>query len=323
MYPRLTVVAAGPACTIQDSGRFGYLRYGVTPSGPMDWMAHRMANRAVRNPPGGGCIEAGPGGIVLRADVAPVRLGLAAPGFAALRDGRPVPACGRVTLRPGETLAILPGAAGVWAYVAVAGGFGLAEALGSVSTSLRARLGPFGGRGLRAGDRLRCRQRASAHLPDAPLPALPAGPGVIRFVPGPQAEAVTAESLDEFCAAAYAVAPRSDRMAMRLTGPRLTHSAGHDIVSDGIAMGAIQVPGDGLPLVLMADRQPTGGYPKIGTVIRADLPALAQTRTGHRVRFAMTGVAAAVEALRAALLQVDALAATKDGPGGTAGKAEV
>ncbi|MCX7889970.1 MAG: biotin-dependent carboxyltransferase family protein [Rhodobacteraceae bacterium] len=309
MTPRLHVVEAGPGCTIQDAGRHGYLRFGVTPAGPMDWMSHRLANRAVRNPPGGGCIEAGPGGIVLRAEFAPVALGIAAPGFAVARDGSPVPACGRITLGPGQTLAVLPGRDGVWAYLAAAGGFDLVADLGSVSTDVRSSLGPFGGRALRPGFRLRCRQRAGAFAPDCAAAAPDIRRTFIRFVPGPQAESVTEEGLASFCSSPYAVAPRSDRMAWRLAGPRLAHRRGHDIVSDGIALGAIQVPGDGLPLVLMADRQPTGGYPKIGTVIRADLPALAQTRTGRTVRFRAVEIDEAVAALGEARGAVEQAAA--------------
>jgi allophanate hydrolase subunit 2 len=133
--------------------------------------------------------------------------------------------------------------------------------------------------------------------------------GPIRFVPGPQDDWFAPHTVQDLAGTTYTLSARSDRMAYRLSGPALVHAKGHDIVSDGIAMGAIQVPGDGLPLVLMADRQPTGGYPKIGTVIRADLPRLAQMRPGQALRLAPVGVEAAVEALRAALVDAAGLAA--------------
>ncbi len=131
----------------------------------------------------------------------------------------------------------------------------------------------------------------------------------IRVIPGPQDDHFTEDALATFLSADFTLSPQSDRMGYRLTGPRLTHRAGHDIVSDGIAFGSVQVPGDGQPIVLMADRQPTGGYPKIATVIRADLPRLAQTRPGATLRFQAVTVAEAVAALAKATLTPEAIRA--------------
>jgi biotin-dependent carboxylase-like uncharacterized protein len=301
----LTVTRAGPACSVQDAGRRGYLRFGVTPSGPMDWIAHATANILVGNAPGMAAIEAGPGGIDLAAGASPLRVGIAARGFAVRLDGRDLPAFCAVTVPPGGRLTLRAGEWGVWAYVAVAGGIDLPPVMGSHATHLRSGIGPVPGGALCDGAVLPC--GAGADLPDQVLPDDPAPPAVIRFVPGPQAEAFTQAGFETFCGSPYTVTPRIDRMAWWLSGARIAHARGHDIVSDGIALGAIQVPGDGQPLILMADRQPTGGYPKIGTVIRADLPAVAQARPGSSLRFAPVGVDEAVEALRAVVARLGRL----------------
>jgi biotin-dependent carboxylase-like uncharacterized protein len=298
MKAALHVLKAGPGCTLQDAGRFGWLRYGVTPAGPMDWIGHGTANLLAGNPAGEGALEIGPGGIVLTAETAPVGLGIAADGFAADVDGRPLPGRAALRLAPGERLTIRPGAFGVWAYLAVAGGFAIPPVMGSLSTHLRSGIGPLDGRAVATDQRLPC--HAATHARSLALPGATPWPTVLRFIPGPQREAFTGAGFATFCEATFRVGARSDRMGYRLEGPAVAHASGHDIVSDGIVFGAIQVPGDGQPIVLMADRQPTGGYPKIGTVIRADLPALAQARAGTGLRFRAVTVDAAVAALAAA-----------------------
>jgi 5-oxoprolinase (ATP-hydrolysing) subunit C len=297
MTTGLRVVSAPPGATVQDAGRHGYLRYGVTPAGPMDWRGQVTANRLAGNPPDSAVIEIGPGGIVLAAEGQAIRIGLCVPGFEAMRDAAPLPARVALTLQPGQQLSVRPGAGHVWGYLAVAGGLALAPVMGSLSTHLRSGIGPIGA--LAKGDLLPCLPGTDA--PPMCLPDVAPPPRLLRFVPGPQAEAFSDAGFAALCTGPYEVSTQSDRMGYRLTGPRIAHARGHDIVSDGIAMGAIQVPGDGQPIVLMADRQPTGGYPKIGTVIRADLPALAQCRPGTKVHFAPVTVEEAVAALRAAL----------------------
>jgi biotin-dependent carboxylase-like uncharacterized protein len=305
----LRLLHAGPACTVQDAGRPGYLRFGVTPAGPMDWIAHQMANILAGNPVEGAAIEIGPGGLALAAEGGPVRIGLSARGFRVRRDGSDLPARVALTLQPGARLEIAPGHAALWAYLSPSGGFDAAPVMGSLATHLRSGIGPFGGGALAPGQVLALRPAAGEAEDWALLDPAPPTAGPIRFIPGPQDDYFSPETLAGFAAADYTVGPRSDRMAYRLIGPALAHARGHDIVSDGIALGAIQVPGDGLPLVLMADRQPTGGYPKLGTVIRADLPRLAQMRPGQPLRFAPATVEEAVRALRAAIPSAAALRA--------------
>jgi biotin-dependent carboxylase-like uncharacterized protein len=298
----LRVLSAGPLCTLQDAGRTGWLRYGVTPAGPMDWISHATANLFAGNPAGAGAIEIGPAGIKLQAEGGSLRIGLAARGFSVRLGIHVLPTRMALTLREKEVLTIAPGHEGQWAYLSLAGGFDLAPVMGSHATHTRSAIGPCGGAALKAGQVLGARQNAPADAPDMAWIAPPAPwSGIIRYVPGPQAGHFSDQTHADFAAATWSVSARSDRMGYRLDGPVLSHAKGHDIVSDGIALGAIQVPGDGRPIVLMADRQPTGGYPKIGCVIRADLPILAQRRSGQGVQFKPVSIDGAVAALRAAV----------------------
>jgi 5-oxoprolinase (ATP-hydrolysing) subunit C len=310
--PHLRILSAGPACTLQDAGRMGLLRYGVTPAGTMDWIARREANALAGNDPDAAVIEIGPGGIALRADGSDVRLGLSAAGFLPRIGEMAMPARIAMTLRDGETLTIRPGPSHVWACLAVSGGFDVAPVLGSLSTHLRSAMGPLGGRALQTGDTLPVSTAAeAARLPPMVPAARDPAPSdlLIRVIPGPQNDHFTEDALATFLSADFTLSPQSDRMGYRLTGPRIAHRAGHDIVSDGIAMGSVQVPGDGQPIVLMADRQPTGGYPKIATVIRADLPRLAQSRPGGSLRFRAVTVDEAVAALAKATLTPEVIRA--------------
>jgi 5-oxoprolinase (ATP-hydrolysing) subunit C len=275
----LQIEAAGPGVTLQDGGRHGYLRFGITAAGPMDPLMHATANRAAGNPLDATAIEISTGGVTVGAAGGSLGLALVAPGFRIALDGAALPGAVALTLEPGQVLAVRAGDAGAWGYLAVLGRLDVAPVLGSTATHTRSGLGGLDGRGLNAGDR----------LPVAD----------IRIVPGPQDDYFAPDQMAAFLAGPWTVSPRGDRMACFLDGTPLTHARGHDIVSDGVAMGAIQVPGNGLPIVLMADRQSTGGYPKIATVIGPDLGRLAQLRGGSRVRFQSVTVPEAVAARRA------------------------
>ncbi len=216
-------------------------------------------------------------------------------------DGAALPGAVALTLEPGQSLAVRAGDAGSWGYLAVLGRLDVAPILGSTATHTRSALGGLDGRGLAAGDRLPVAEGRPGE--DAPhslaAPWLQRDGREIRVVLGPQDDYFAPDQIAAFLAGPWTVSPRGDRMACFLDGTPLTHAKGHDIVSDGVAMGAIQVPGNGLPIVLMADRQSTGGYPKIATVIGPDLGRLAQVRGGAEVRFRSVTVAEAVAARRA------------------------
>jgi biotin-dependent carboxylase-like uncharacterized protein len=296
MSAALRIRSAGPGVTIQDAGRPGYLRYGVTPAGPMDVGALAAANLALGAPPGAAAIEVSLGGVALEAEGAAIGLAVAGGDFDLRLDGLALPRACALALEPGSVLTIRAGRAGAWCYVAIAGRLDLPPALGSLSTHTRSGLGGLEGRGLEAGDRLALVDLRSP--PQEPLalaaPWLAEEAGPVRVILGPQQDRFTAEAIGAFLGEPWRLSPRSDRMAYRLEGRTLVHSDGHDIVSDGVALGAVQVPGDGAPFVLMADRQPTGGYPKIANVIGADIGRLAQMRPGEALRFRAVSIEEAV-----------------------------
>ena len=308
MSGHLRVIAPGLMTTVQDLGRPGYQRLGVPPSGALDPVALRAANLLVGNPATTAALEMARTGATFMVEADSVRVALAG----ARAEIEPAAGDTRLRLNPLESARLLRGqrlrvvlTGGAVAYLAVEGGFALREVMGSLSTLTRAAIGGFAGRALRTGDLLPLRHRAATEREELALPLLPllrapsAGQaGRIRVVLGPQDDHFSAAGLQTLLSATYTITQASDRMGMRLAGPALEHAQGYDIVSDGIATGAIQVPGDGLPIVLLADRQTTGGYPKIATVISADIPALGRLSPGARVAFAAVTVAAAEAAAR-------------------------
>ena len=313
MNAGLRVLHAGPGITIQDAGRWGYLRYGVTPAGPMDALAHEAANLAAGGAAGAAALEISVGGLDVVAEGAEIGVAIVSSGFRIALDGTALPGDSVVTIAAGHVLSIRAGAVGAWAYLAPFGRIEATAELGSLSMHVRSGMG---GGGVRAGDLI-----ALAEL--RPGPSAPQGlaqfrascAAPIRFVAGPQDDYFDAANVARFLEGPWRISARSDRMAYALEGPRIAHAKGFNIVSDGVAFGAIQIPGDGLPLVQMADRAPTGGYPKIGTVIAADLGRFAQMRPGASLRFAEATVEQAVAAWRAARADmIGALAAPHAGP---------
>ena len=289
--------------SLQDKGRIGHQRFGVSPAGAMDPAALAIANALVGNPLESAAIELAVFGAMLRAEGGAVRVALAGADMVLETDGTPVLPLTSVTLSDGQHLLIKPARAGVFAYLAVAGGFGGERDLGSLSHHARSGLGP---KRLVAGDRIEVEGGAPAG-PERQLvggmPPRPSGP--IRVILGPQDDYFTEAGIRTFLSEPYTISTEADRMGYRLTGPKIAHGKGFNIVSDAIVTGAIQVPGSGAPIVLMTDRQTTGGYPKIAVVTRADLPRLAQMRPGSVVRFAVVTRAEAIELLKAEARRLD------------------
>ena len=312
MSAALKIIAAGPGVTLQDAGRHGYLRYGVTAAGPMDRLAMATANRAVGAAPGATAIEISLGGIELTADGSALAVAIAGGTFEVSIDGQRLPSAVRLALTLGAKLRIRAGADGAWCYLAVGGRIDVPPMLGSNATHTRSSLGGIGGRALAAGDVLPVRDVSSPAPGAAALaaPWLDRSDEPIRVILGPQDDYFSREQIRAFCGELWTISHRCDRMAYFLDGAQIAPANGLDIVSDGIVMGAIQVLGDGRPMVLMADRQVTGGYPKIATVIGPDQGRLAQMRPGSPVRFAVTTVDAAVEARRAERALLDAAVET-------------
>ena len=291
----LAVVAAGPHVSLQDAGRRGATRYGVPPSGPMDEVAHRVANVAVGNPPDATAIELSQGGLVLECRRGAVTVAVAGGGFVvggSGDDGWLVR-----TLRVGEVLEVRPGDWGSWAYVAVAGEIAATTWLGSTATHP-----PFGrgGRVLAAGDELEVRAPRVDPLLEGPLPVPQFAQPVGRYqvVLGPQADHFEPAAVDALLASGFRVTSAYDRQGVRLEGPELALRGGLSIPSEPMVVGSIQVAGDGVATVLLADHQTTGGYPKIAVVVSAQLAQFAQQRPGDVVRFEAVSAANALAATR-------------------------
>lgn len=310
----LKVLAAGLHTTVQDLGRIGWQRLGVPVSGALDAIALRLGNALVGNPPEMAVLEILYGGPTLEVAAGLARVAAAGVGASLLIEGQTrhtLPAWRSVALPQGEVFRIAPGPDSVCAYLAVEGGLAVPSVLGSASTLARAGFGGFDGRALRPGDLVplavaRAPSRAEQRLPRPPA----AADRPIRIVLGPQQECFTEEAVALLLGAEFRVSASADRMGMRLDGPRLRHRQGWDIVSDAIATGAIQVPGSGQPVVLLADHQTTGGYPKIATVISADLPLVGRRRPGDALRFAAVTAEEAEELARNAEQQLAAMIAS-------------
>lgn len=299
----LAVVAAGPLSTVQDAGRVGYQRYGVSVAGAADPLLHAAANVLAGNPPDAGAVEFTLSGDTLRAEGGACRVAVAgdAPLFI---DDAPVASWSSHTLAEGQTLRVGALRSGMRGYLAAAGGFALEPMLGSVSTHVRNHLGGLDGGRLKPGDRLPLAGGGGGGgggaEPEMILdPAeLPLRGEVLRVVLGPQEDHFTADGIATFLSGRYTLSHEADRMGCRLQGPAIAHARGFNITSDGIPLGAVQVPGTGQPIVMLADRQTTGGYPKIACVIAADTAALAQKRPGEAVRFQAVSQAEALRAHR-------------------------
>jgi len=284
---KLVVTAIGPASSVQDRGRVGTQRYGLAPSGAMDQLALVAANTLLGNEPFAGCIEIGPFTAAFTAREGAVRVALAGAARSADVGGRAVAIDASVTIAEGETLTLGFARGGAFTYLAIEGGIDGEKTFGSVAVNQRAGLGSPYPRPLQAGDELPA--KAASSLPERRI-ELPASSGPIRVVLGPQDDEFSAEAKTLFLDSEWKISATSDRMGYRLEGPVITHLHGHNIVSDGTVNGSIQIPGNGAPIVLMSDRNTTGGYPKIATVISADFGRLAQTPAGTGFRFKAVSV---------------------------------
>ncbi|MEW6285227.1 MAG: biotin-dependent carboxyltransferase family protein [Chloroflexota bacterium] len=300
----LEILEVNGLATIQDAGRTGWRKFGVPASGPMDWFAFRAANRLAGNDLNAAALEIGMGGIVLRA-LRDCVIAVAGVGYSLSVYIWDFPLWSSYYVRGGWTVRLDKLDSGMWAYLAVSGGVQTPPVLGSASTYLRGPFGGFDGRRLQTGDVLKCgapsrplTDLAARTLPAEARPAYSDTP-TLDVIMGPQDKYFTDESTAAFLAHDYTVSPTSDRMGCRLEGPALTHRGGTELLSEGMTMGAIQVPAGGQPIIMMADCPTTGGYPKIGTVISADLPLLAQCVPGRsKIRFRRTTVAKAQKKYR-------------------------
>lgn len=298
----LRVERAGPLALLQDAGRFGVRRLGVTQGGPADLHAWAWANRLVGNPWGCAVLEITLGaGLTLVAEHDMV-LAVAGADLEAMLDGRPVALWQAFRISAGQRLGFGTPRNGIRAYLAVAGGFRAEPVLDSVACVQRDRLGGLDGQGskLATGDRLpvlleaqqlEAQQRPMpAGAPPRPEAARPdyRAPPQLALVPGAQISAFDGGSLYQAFNSPWQVDPRADRMGVRLQGPKLLCDL-QSMISEGIALGAVQVPPDGQPIVLLNDRQTIGGYPRLGTLTPLACSRLAQCAPGQEVRLVAEG----------------------------------
>jgi biotin-dependent carboxylase-like uncharacterized protein len=285
----LRIIRAAPLATIQDAGRFGMLRHGVSASGPMD----RGAFAALG---GGSAIEFSSGGIAFTVEGGVCRAAFGGGRFRLAVSGKKRKWPATAALNDGDVVEIVTGPEGNYGYVRFDREIDVPLVLGSRATNLVAGLGGFGGRALRPGDTITLSDPVRLGTPDVTAGA----EGPIRIAWGLHADLFTPDLRTRFLESAFTVTSRMDRMGVRLADPGdvFANTRALSLVSDAIVPGDIQILGDGTPIVLMRDHQPTGGYPRIATVISADLDRFAQLRPGAEVRFA----AVTLDKARAALL---------------------
>ena len=286
--------------TFQDSGRRGFASYGVPTSGPMDWFAHQAANSLVGNSVNAPIVEIGMGEAVFRAKRNCI-LAVTGAGYEVLNYVWTFPLWTSFFVRAGWVVHVKKKSGGNWAYLAAAGGFEVETVLNSRSTYLRGGLGES----IHAGDILQTGKPsnellklAARNFPVEKYMAYSQSP-VIEVIPGPQNERFTEEGFLTFLNSEYTLSASFDRMGYRLDGSPIQHSAGADLISEGIMMGSIQVPANGQPIVMMADSPTTGGYSKIASVVKTSLPLLAQCEAGvSKIRFKEITVEEAQEKYR-------------------------
>lgn len=312
---RLRIVSVGPFVTFQDGGRRGHMRFGVARSGPMDEVAHALGNLALGNDAGATAIEVSRAGLDLEVVTGSVTVATTGGDASVERNGRPIDHWHATTLHPGDRFTVRQGSSGSWSYLTVAGDLLAPVWLGHTATHSTSGLG--GGQ-LVAGEEL----VVSASRVDDPrtgeIPRLDEDPSApIRVVVGPQHRHFPSSVVETFTGSPYRLTDAYDRMGVRLDGPPVIPEHALSIPSEPIVRGSIQVSGDGVPTVLLADHQTTGGYPKIATVVSADLDRFVQFRAGDEVTFDAVASAEAIEFTRRRAAAVTTLLDRVAGPGRT------
>lgn len=286
--PIVKIESSGLFTTVQDNGRYGYQRFGMPVSGAMDIFSLELANLLVSNSPDNACLEATYSGpeILFTSTGA---VAICGADMGPLKNGIPVPMNKTIPVKNWDRLSFTGLRNGCRSYISFAGGIDVPAVMGSRSTYLRARIGGFQGRALKAGDQLELGQiERDIMIKEIPAEILPEYLPVaeLRVIPGPEIDQFDDKEIRNFLISEYNVTEQSDRMGYRLSGEKVNHKAGGaDIISAGISPGTIQVPGNGQPIILMADRQTTGGYTRIANIITADLHLVAQLKPGDKVRF--------------------------------------
>ena len=295
---QMNITFAGPLTTVVDGGRYGYMSVGFSSGGAMDLYSMRVANILVGNEMDEGTLEMTFMGIEADFDSDAV-IAVTGADMSPEINGEPMPMYEAVTVHSGDRLSMKKAKSGMRAYLAVSGGFDIPRVMGSYSTNLKCALGGYEGRKLKAGDALPLKRgsRLIAERKTEKENSYEKNISV-RVVLGPQSDYFTDKGIRDFLSRPYTVSDKSDRMGIRLSGEPVENKNGVDIISDAIVMGSVQITSSGEPIIMMADRQTTGGYAKIATVITADLGLLAQSYPGAEIRFVAVSYNKAVRLLK-------------------------
>lgn len=283
--PIFKVLKPGLQTTVQDLGRFGFREFGVSISGAMDPFSLQVGNVLVGNDLGEAALEAPLIGPVLMA-LNDVSIAICGGNLSPQINEQEIPLWKSIVIKKGQILSFGELKEGARTYISIAGGIHVPIVLNSKSTYLTGKFGGFEGRAIRKGDILYGNPftRRNRNLYTKLIPKY-TNPLTVRVIVGPHTDKFTSKGIETFLTKEYSVTTQSNRMGYQLTGPQIEHSGAADIISDAIPLGGIQVPASGQPIILLAEHQTTGGYSRIGTVISADIPLLAQAQPGTRIRF--------------------------------------
>jgi antagonist of KipI len=297
------VLEPGILTTVQDLGRYGFSQFGVPPSGALDTFSFRAGNLLVGNGEGEACLETTLLGLKIKA-LKEIVISITGGNLCPTLNEEPLAMWKTHLLVEGDVIRFKRVRAGCRAYLAVSGGFVVPKVMGSFSTYLSGNFGGLEGRKLRRGDILYALNlfpplnKLGLQFPmdriSSPEKRVP-----LRVIPGPQDDHFTEEGFQTFCSSSYSVTPQCDRMGVRLEGPKIERrpDVEESIISEGLIAGAIQVPGDGKPIIILTELV-TGGYTKIATIVSADLPRVAQLKPGDQVRFITISIEEANDLLR-------------------------
>jgi antagonist of KipI len=285
----MKILKPGMYTTIQDLGRYNYQKSGMTASGAMDQFSLRVANIILGNKDGEAGIEVTLIGPEIKFQ-GEALIAVTGGNLVPMINNKAIDMWSQVKVSDGDVLSFGGVKSGCRSYIAIANGIDVPEVMGSKSTYAKGKVGGFQGRILKANDEIKIEKAGGNNfnsiigIPTEFIPCY-SKDNTVRVVMGPQDDYFTGQGIDTFFSGQYEVTNEADRMGYRLSGPKISHKASADIISDGITMGSVQVPGHGAPIIMMADRQTTGGYTKIATVITPDINIVGQLKPGDSIRF--------------------------------------
>lgn len=290
----MKIIKPGMYTTIQDIGRYNYQKSGMSVSGAMDQFSLRVANILVGNIDSEACLETTLFGLKIKFE-GDALIAVTGANLMPKINNKAIDMWSGVKVLDGDELSFETAKSGCRSYIAIAHGIDVPEVMGSKSTYVKGKVGGFQGRMLRADDEIKigsAEKNDFTSIKKLPIELIPSysKDNVVRVVMGPQDDYFTAEGINTFFDCEYQVTSEADRMGYRLSGSKVPHITSADIISDGITMGSVQIPGDGAPIIMMADRQTTGGYTKIATIITPDINIVGQLKPGDSVRFKLIDI---------------------------------